>query len=860
MVAIALFLACTATPTATTPPSPAAEPERPAITASPSTPATKTGTNAIQEQSAVPASTSVPDNVPTPTLSPEESQALLLANEKIRRWLVEKVRPAVVFLGDAGWRSSTGFVYRTEGETAYILADAESIRHMDRVPVITYNGHRLVGDILSNRNSPLAVVRVCCAELHTMELSDGEAPQPGDRLTTLGFTGGPDESADQNTITVTGLGIQDGDHPGRSYRILKTDHIPNHVQAGSPLFDDYGRVTAILTELGAPGDAISTDSIREVLPFLENLEPRWKPAPAARWSAGEMRRRLMHLQLTIEGRNYKIGNGFVYKTEGRSAYIVAGYTTAYLAATEDIGKIQVVTYDGLRMEGSLFWNREPVVLIRACCADFEPLQFSEGGALEAGDQVTALGYATGSDTPASYMEATVTAVSTEDGHSLATLDIPLSHFDYPSFGRPLFDEEGKVAGILTASGPSEEDRVLSAGSMREILSRLELTAQDWTPNSAAVPTPTQDWDPGETLRWSADQVRPGIVHVGEALYRIGTGFVYRTEGDTAYIVTYFDQVGYRDKVPVITYEGRQMEADILWEPDALVAVLRVCCGDFEPLEFSDDGTLDVGDQVTALGYPLGPENPASYTRAYIRETAINYDGHQIADTDRPLRAPIVYWGLSWTGTPAFNNQGLVVGIIIGHGDDHDAVMSADSVREVVSRLETLEPNWQQSGLSVTNPYENGYWLTWPELQAEHDDGKGPFVQVKGAGPRQDKLDYWFQARCDVSDKRIVAALMEVPLRDEDFIPSERQTWTPVKLVIDGKGLGTGRWMKWGPEAYKNTYYYVPDETTWALMEALSQGARLLEIIKNPDTGTPEYHRFVVVESEGVTAPVVEVCR
>lgn len=512
------------------------------------------------------------------------------------------------------------------------------------------------------------------------------------------------------------------------------------------------------------------------------------------------------------------------------------------------------------MEGDLFWDGDPVALIRACCADFKPLEFSGDGILQADDQVIALGYYTGQDSPVSYMDASVTAVPIYDGHTLATLDIPLSHIESPSSGQPLFDEEGTVAGILTSTGPSEEEQVLSADLMREVLSRLELTAQDWSPDTTASPGLTQVWDPAETLQWSASQVRPGIVHIGESLYKTGTGFVYRTEGETAYIVTYSELVAYRDKVPVITYHGHRMEADILSEPDATLAVLRVCCGDFEPLEFADDGPLDVGDRITSLGYPLGPENPASYIRANIRETVANYYGHHIADTDRPLRQPSAYWGGNWMGSPAFNDHGHVVGIVIGHRDDYDAVMSSDSVREILSHLETLQPNWQPSRITGSNPIEHGYWRTWSELQAEDGNKRDPYVQVEGTGPGHDKLNYWFQARCDVPAKRILMALIVLPLQDDDFIPSERQTWTPVKLVIDEKDLGTDRWLKWGPEAYQSTFYYVPDETTGPLMDAFSQGAHLLEITKNPGTRTPEYHRFVVVESQSVIGPVVEACR
>ncbi len=702
MAAFALCVACTATPMATTVPNPAVELETPSNTASPANHSGTTRIDEVQEQTFIPSPTSTTVYVPTPTLPPKESYALQLANEQIRQWAVEKIRPAVVFLGDANSSASTGFIYRTEGEIGYILTDAKRVENLDRIPVIIHGGTRLVGDVHSKWNSPLAVVQVCCKQFHSVEFADDEIPQSGDELTILGFNGGPEESADQNTTTVTR--VQHINHLDRGYRVLKTDHIPNHVQAGSPLFDDNWRVAGILAQLGTPGDAIAADSIVEVLPFLESLEPRWQPAPKARWSAGEMRRRLIHLEVPFEGRYYKIGNGFVYKTAGGSAYIAASFTTTSPLATEDIGKIQVVTYDGLRMEGDLFWDEEPVALIRACCADFKPLEFSEDRVLEVDDHLIALGHATGQDSPVSYVESNVTTVSVKDGHSLATLDILLSRIEYPSFGQPLFDEEGKVSGILTSNGLPEYERVLSVDSTAEILSRLELSAQNWRPENTASPAMQEA---GTRLRhygWSAAQARPGIVHVGESLNKIGAGFIYRTEGETAYIVTHSERVGYRDKVPVITYHGRRIEADILWQPDTTLVVLRACCGDFQSLQFSEDGTLEVGDQVTALGHPLGPENPASYVRANIKETDVNYDGHQIADTDRALRAPSAYWGGSWLGTPAFNDHGHVVGIVIGHRDGQDTVMSAGSVREILPHLEAMQPNWQPNRITVANPY------------------------------------------------------------------------------------------------------------------------------------------------------------
>ena len=809
----------------------------------------------------VPTPTMTPDHFATPTLAPEERHALELANKKPQQEELQRLLPAVALLGYEAWPDLIGVIYKREGKTAYILTDAESIRYMDRIPVITHDGIRRVGDIFSKWNSPLAVVKVCCGEFNSIEFSDNETPQVGDELTTMGYTSGPDKPASRSTTILTGTRVQDGNHLDHSYRILETDHIPNHVETGSPLLDYQGSVVGILREYG---NAISADSIRKVLPTLESLEPRWNPGSTPPWSAGEMRRKLIHLQVTLEGRNYKIGNGFVYKTEGRSLYIATSSTAAYVVAAEEIGKIQVVTYDGLKMEGDLFWDGDPMALIRACCADFDPLEFLENGVLEPGDRIIGLGYATGQDNPGSYVEADVTTVSTENGYSLATLNFPLSHLEFPSSGQPVFDEDGIVAGILTSADWLGEELALPAGPMREILSRLELMAKDWTRDTTASTAPAQDWDPAETLQWSADQVRPGIVHVGDSLHRIGVGFVYRTEGDTAYIVTHSEEVVDRYRVPVITYQGHRMEADIFWEPFLPVAILRVCCGDFEPLEFSDDGTLEAGDQFTTLGYSMGPGNPASYTRANITETAVTYDGHHIANTDL---AHIFYGDIPWIvtpmGAPAFNDQGRVVGMVIAHPEipvHPDTIVPADFLQGIITHLETLQPNWDPRGITVTNFYEHGYWRTWPELQAKDDNKRDPFVQIKGNGPKWDEFGYWFQAKCDVTAKTIVAALIERPHRDEEFISTEQGTWTLVKLVIDGKDVGTARWMKWGPESYSGTIHYVPEETIGSLMDTLSLGAHLLEIIKNPDTRTPEYHRFVVTGSENVVGPVAEACR
>ena len=392
-----------------------------------------------------PTQTPVHQSTPLPTASPrtDSSSEPDLTEQRLRLWHaeqhaaqeaadLERLSRPIVFLGD-GDNGSAGFVYKVVQETAYVITDADRIEFMDRIPVISYDGTRRMGDIFSQWNSPVAVVKVCCGEFDSVEFSPDGILKVGDEVATVGYTRGRDAlksefSGPVESSTVTDVHVGDLGHYNHDYQIVDIDRVFNHVESGLPLFDSEGLVVGIVTEYGGPGSAISADSIRDTLHLLEGLEPKWKPIPTVQWSADDVRRKLMHLGES----DYKVGVGLVYKTEGETAYIAASIHSIRLWSKEywNGGKLKmpVISYNGDRMEGDVFWEGGPVALIRVCCGDFDSLEFSDKEMLEPGEELAGLGYAGGPDNPASYIEATVIYVPVYGEFA----DYPIAFLDVPS--------------------------------------------------------------------------------------------------------------------------------------------------------------------------------------------------------------------------------------------------------------------------------------------------------------------------------------------------------------------------------------------------------------------------------------------
>lgn len=140
-------------------------------------------------------------------------------------------------------------------------------------------------------------------------------------------------------------------------------------------------------------------------------------------------------------------------------------------------------------------------------------------------------------------------------------------------------------------------------------------------------------------------------------YSWGTGIVMTSDG---YILTNAHVIEGADEAFVILSDGSEYAAKLVGEdPQTDVAVLKVRAAGLTPAEFGVSDELMVGDQVVAIGNPLGSELSGTMTNGIV--SAINrnvsYDGRTLTllQTNAALNE-------GNSGGPLINMYGQVIGI------------------------------------------------------------------------------------------------------------------------------------------------------------------------------------------------------
>lgn len=136
----------------------------------------------------------------------------------------------------------------------------------------------------------------------------------------------------------------------------------------------------------------------------------------------------------------------------------------------------------------------------------------------------------------------------------------------------------------------------------------------------------------------------------------GSGFVISEDG---YIVTNHHVIADASSVKVAMYDGTTYEAKVIGSDSSNdLALLKIDASGLKPVAIGDSDSIAVGDQVAAIGNPLG-ELTFSLTAGYVSalDRAINTDGTPInmLQTDAAINS-------GNSGGPLFDMNGNVIGI------------------------------------------------------------------------------------------------------------------------------------------------------------------------------------------------------
>ena len=237
---------------------------------------------------------------------------------------------------------------------------------------------------------------------------------------------------------------------------------------------------------------------------------------------------------------------------------------------------------------------------------------------------------------------------------LSMMNIKILEQPQPTQLRPPVTFTVSGDGVMTAELEPRQPESTEPARMEEIHNKLQITA---TPQSLENTDGTSG-----AISWQEvyEKVLPSVVSItsiGSRSSSTGTGVIMDADG---YIITNAHVVDGAREIRVLLSDGRELEAECVGA-DAIsdLAVLQVTATDLVPAEFGDSDRLRVGDEVVAIGDPLGVELRGTMTDGII--SGINRD---IRSGNRTMTLLQTTAALNSgnSGGPLVNCYGQVVGI------------------------------------------------------------------------------------------------------------------------------------------------------------------------------------------------------
>ena len=192
---------------------------------------------------------------------------------------------------------------------------------------------------------------------------------------------------------------------------------------------------------------------------------------------------------------------------------------------------------------------------------------------------------------------------------------------------------------------------------------------------------------------------------------VGSGFIITEDG---YILTNAHVVENAEAISVKTYEGDTYDAELIgYDSSNDIGVVKIDASDLTPVTFGDSDGIVVGEDVVAIGNPLG-DLQFSLTKGVVsaldRDVTLSGNMHlKLIQTDCAINS-------GSSGGALFNMYGEVIGITnakmsgYGYGAAIESIAFAIPVNNVVDIVEQIMTKGEISspyiGISVNDVDEN----------------------------------------------------------------------------------------------------------------------------------------------------------
>ena len=250
-----------------------------------------------------------------------------------------------------------------------------------------------------------------------------------------------------------------------------------------------------------------------------------------------------------------------------------------------------------------------------------------------------------------------------------------------------------------------------------------------TPQPSAAPTVAPTATSTPTLAAMVKGVASGVVQI-VAGNSSGSGFIIDSDGR---VITNAHVVGDYDAVTVLTAGGQSYTGRVLGVDEVadLAMVELIASGGFAPVALGDSDRLAVGEDVVAMGFPLGDMlrgSSATITRGIVSAKRISRAGVDLIQTDAAINP-------GNSGGPLFDRTGAVVGVNTSKlfeasdGRAVEGIGLAVTINEVKDRLQGLKnPAVARATATATaaadrTPSSGGGFRTFSidEIRLAHED-------------------------------------------------------------------------------------------------------------------------------------------
>ncbi|MDM0525840.1 trypsin-like peptidase domain-containing protein [Clostridium perfringens] len=250
-------------------------------------------------------------------------------------------------------------------------------------------------------------------------------------------------------------------------------------------------------------------------------------------------------------------------------------------------------------------------------------------------------------------------------------------------------------------------------------------------NTSINPPAFKGEDGALTVPQVVEKVTPAVVGVStKSLVRdqffnvkeqegLGSGFIINEDG---YVVTNYHVINGAQEVKVIFSDGKEVNAKVVnYDAERDIAVIKITDDVKMPgiAQLGDSSTVKAGEEVIAIGNPLGKEFSSTVTKGIVSSPnrKMKTENGNVLDyiqTDAAINP-------GNSGGPLINSKGEVIGINTAKkvGEDIEGIGFAIPINEVKTRLGSLSKPILKLGITART--------VTPELAKENKLEEGVYV-------------------------------------------------------------------------------------------------------------------------------------